>query len=184
MPQTERIAITPEFRQVQRYIRLNEERFYDELLRAGELTGLGRGVLLNSFSSIATGEFTGRGLCLLASARWKEEIEENFPVIRSVVTAGYVNPYDSFREEKAELAHYWLRLFLKGTEPILIDPTYGQMHPWLSTVVDFQNNEPRYYGKNYCVIPSAERRNSQEILRDMIRDWQFTRISQPLINAY
>lgn len=155
-------------KEIQRYLRAREISNWDKRLIVSDLTGRGRGVVMDGSDSPVTDVNTGRGLCLYYSKKVIEDLSDIFPDVNSQLIAGEVNPRDSLRVRSHRIGHFWTRLSLPDGTKLFVDDSYGQIHFLLNrTVLDYQENEPAYYGSGMQVYPYEDVRSSGQVLEEL-----------------
>lgn len=162
--------LTPETQELKFYLREREFQVRSHREQITAATGLGRGVILDSYDAPVGEKSTGRGLCLYELLRIQEDMVKNFPDIKTVLTAGEVNPRDTFRVSSHRIGHFWVRMILQDGTHLFVDDSYGQIHPLLNrTVIDFTKNEMEYYGSGIKTYPHYETRTSEQILEHLMK---------------
>lgn len=159
------VIITPETQKVKQYLRSREIDVRYRRKEIAGITSLGRGVVLDSYDTPVGEKLTGRGLCLYESLKLQEDMAIDFPQVATSLTAGEINPRDTFRTNSHRIGHFWVRMMLEDGTRLFVDDNFGQIHPLLNrTVIDFTENEMEYYGRGMRVFPYQETRSSEEII--------------------
>lgn len=174
--------LSPEAQNIQNYFRSTEAESLERLRTIAHAIGQGKGygVILNDFDKPQTNRFTARGLCVLSAKIDEEKLHKNFPEVKTQLVKAKVLPRDT-TNYSGSIEHCFLRMGLVDGTRLSSDRTYGQIHPWLRTLLCTTEEESAYYGERLRVMPYKERKTSDQIIEDMLGRAQSSR---GLVYAY